>query len=86
MGDHETLFIVRDVELHSDFSFMKSSLDLSVFTFMCEVNLDGLHPFDQWELLNCDRQMPLVVGVKWPLAFILNTRTQFLWRLFLESD
>ena len=47
MGDHETLFIVRDVELHSDFSFMKSSLNLSVFTFMCEVNLDGLHPFDQ---------------------------------------
>ena len=27
-GDHETLSIIRHVELHVDFSSMKSSLDL----------------------------------------------------------
>ena len=33
---------------------------------MCEVNLDGLHPFDQWELLDCIGHGPSVSGVKWP--------------------
>ena len=40
--DHETLSIVR----HVDVSSMKSSLGLSAFTFVCEVNLDSLCPFD----------------------------------------
>jgi hypothetical protein len=30
---------------------MRSSLDLYAFTFVCEVNLDGVRLFDQWELL-----------------------------------
>jgi len=51
--DHETLSIIRHVRLHVDFSFMKSSLDLQTFTFVCEVILDGLLPFDQWKLLDC---------------------------------
>ena len=46
-GDHETLSIVRHVGLHVDFSSMKSFLCLEAFTFVCEVNLDGLRPFDQ---------------------------------------
>ena len=46
-GDHETLSIVRHVGLHVNFSSMKYSLVLWAFTFMCEVNLDGLRPFDQ---------------------------------------
>ena len=33
--------------LHVDISSMKSSLDLQAFTLVCEVNLDGLRPFDQ---------------------------------------
>ena len=46
-GYHEPLSIVRHVGLHVDFSSMKSSVGLEAFTFVCEVNLDGLHPFDQ---------------------------------------
>jgi len=46
-GDLETLSIVCHVGLHVDFSSMKSSLGLEAFTFVCEVNLDGLHPFNQ---------------------------------------
>ena len=42
-GDHGTLSIVY----HVDLSSMESSLGLSAFTFECEVNLDGLRPFDQ---------------------------------------
>ena len=45
--DRETLSIVRHVGLHVDFSSMKSSLGLEAFTFVCEVNLDGLRPCDQ---------------------------------------
>jgi hypothetical protein len=44
-GDHETLSIVCHVGLHVDFSFMKSSLGLSAFTFVCEVNLGWSPPF-----------------------------------------
>ena len=44
---HETLSIVRHVGVHVDFSSMKSSLGLEAFTFVCGVNLGGLHPFDQ---------------------------------------
>ena len=47
MGDHETLSIVRHVGLHVDLSSMKFSLGLRAFTFVCEVNLDCLRPFDQ---------------------------------------
>ena len=47
LGDHETLSIVRHVGLHVHFSSMKSSLDLYAFTFVCEVNLDGLRLFNQ---------------------------------------
>ena len=43
--DHETLSIVRNVGLHVGFSSMKSLL--GIYTFVCEVNLDGLRPFDQ---------------------------------------
>ena len=35
---------------------------------MCEVNLDGLGPFDQWELLDCNGHMPSILCVKWPLV------------------
>ena len=42
-GDPETLSIVR----HVDFSSTKSSLDLQTFTFVCEVNLNSLCPYDQ---------------------------------------
>ena len=65
-GDHETLFIVCHVGLHVDFSSMKSSSGLQTFTFKCEMNLDGLHPFDQWELLDCNGHGPSVLCVKWP--------------------
>ena len=34
---------------------------------MCEVNLDGLRPFDQWELLDCNGHGPSVLCVKGPL-------------------
>ena len=47
LGDHETLSKVRHVGLHVDFASMKSSLGFWDFTFVCEVNLDGLHSFDQ---------------------------------------
>ena len=53
-GDHKIFSIVRHVGLHVDSSSMKSSLGLYAFTFMCEVKLDGLRPFDQCELLNCN--------------------------------
>jgi hypothetical protein len=64
--NHETWFIIRHVGLHVEFSSMKSSLDLYAFTFMCEVNLDGLCPFNQWELLDYNGHMPSVMCVKWP--------------------
>ena len=64
MGDHDTLSIVRQVGLHVDFSSMKSSLGLLAFTFVCEVNLDGLRPFDQLELLHCHGHGPSVLCVK----------------------
>ena len=47
LRDHETLSIIRHVGIHVDFSSMKSSFSLWAFTFVCEVNLDGLRPFDQ---------------------------------------
>ena len=53
--DHETLSIVRHVGLHVDSPSMKSSSGLWAFTFVCEVNLNGLRPFDQWELLDCNQ-------------------------------
>ena len=31
-----------------------------------EVNLDGLHPFHQWELLDCNGHGPSILCVKWP--------------------
>jgi hypothetical protein len=31
------------------------------------MNLGGLHPFDQWELLDCNGRGPSVLYVKWPL-------------------
>ena len=65
-GDQETLSIVRHVGLHVDCSSMKSPLGLYVFTFVCEVNLDGLHPFDQCELLDCNSHEHAVLDVKWP--------------------
>ena len=34
---------------------------------MCEVNLEGLCTFDQWELLDCNGHGPSVLCVKWPL-------------------
>ena len=52
LEDHETLSIVRHVRFHVDFSSIKSSLDLYAFTFVCEVNLDGLRLFNQWEFLD----------------------------------
>jgi len=36
---------VHYVGLRIDLSSMKSSFDLQAFTFMCEVNLDGLCTF-----------------------------------------
>ena len=39
---------------------------------MCEVNLDGLRPFDQWELLDFNGHGPSVLCVKWPLHVILE--------------
>ena len=47
LGDHKTLSIVCHVGIHLDFSFMKSSLGLYAFTFVCEVNMNGLRPFNQ---------------------------------------
>jgi hypothetical protein len=41
LGDHEAYFTVCHVGFHVDFSSMKA------FTFVREVNLDGLRPFDQ---------------------------------------
>ena len=63
-GDHETLSKVHHVGVHVDFLSMKSSLDL--YTFVCEVNLDGLRPCDQCELLDCNGHMPSDLCVKWP--------------------
>ena len=57
-GDHETLSIIFHVQLHVDFSYMQSSLGLCVFIFLCEVNLDGLRPFDQRELVDCNGHGP----------------------------
>ena len=34
------------VRLHVDFSCTKSSFGLQAITFLCEVSLDGVHPFD----------------------------------------
>ena len=54
-GDHKTgLSIVRHVGLHVDFSSTKSSLGLQAVTFVCEVNLASLRPFNQWELVDCN--------------------------------
>ena len=58
LGDHETLSKVHHVRLHVDFSSMKDPLGLWAFTFVCEVNLDGLCPFDQWELLDYNGHGP----------------------------
>ena len=65
-GDHETLSIVRHVGLHVDFSSMKFFLVLQAFTFMCEMNLEGLLPFDQWKLLDCNGHGLLVLCVSGP--------------------
>ena len=35
-----------------NFSSTKSFSGLQAFTFVCEVNVNGLRPFDQWELLD----------------------------------
>ena len=48
---------------------------------MCGVNLDGLRPFDQWELLDCNGDGPSVLCVMWPLVcseenLIGNLRTR----------
>ena len=45
--DHETLSTVRHVGFHVDFSSMKSSMGLQAFTFVFEVNLGSLRPFNQ---------------------------------------
>ena len=66
-GDNETLSTVHHAGLHVGNSSMKSSLSLYAFTFVCEMNLDGLRPFDQWELLGCNGYGPSVLCVKWPL-------------------
>ena len=66
LGDHETLSIVCYVGLHVDFSSMKSSSGLQAFTFVCEVNFNGLRPFNQWELLDCNGHGPSALCVKWP--------------------
>ena len=50
-GRCETLSTVRHVRLHVDFLSMKSSLGLWDFTFMCEVNLDGLPPLQPMRAL-----------------------------------
>ena len=68
-GDHETLSIVRHVGLHVDISSMKSSFGLQAYTFVFEVNLNGLRPSDQWELLVCNGHGPLVLCMKWPLDY-----------------
>ena len=47
---------------------MKSSLGLKAFTFVCEVNLDSLRTFDQWEFLDCNGHGPSILCVKWPLC------------------
>ena len=39
--------MARHVGLHVDFSSRKSSLGLQAFTFVFEVNLDGLQSFNQ---------------------------------------
>ena len=54
-GDHETLSIVRHVGPHVDFS------PSCVYS-----ELDGLCPFDQWELLDCNGHGPSLLCVKWP--------------------
>ena len=67
LWDHETLSIVYHVELHVDFSSMKSSLGLKAFTFVCEVNLDRPRPFDKWEFVDGNGHGPSLLCVKWPL-------------------
>ena len=37
---------------------------------MCEVNLNGLRPIDQWELLDCNGHGPSILCVKWPWALV----------------
>ena len=53
---------------------MKSSLGLKDFTFVCEVNLRGLRPFNQWELLDCNGNGPSVLCVMWPS--VLGSKNQ----------
>jgi hypothetical protein len=48
------------------------------------VNLDGLHLFDQWELLHCHGQGPSALCVKWPLVYVLETNNKA-WLQELES-
>ena len=62
------LSIVFHVGLHVDFSSMKSALGLQAITFVCEVNLDSLFPFDQWEHLDCNGHGLSVLCVKRPLS------------------
>ena len=43
---------------------------------MCEVNLDGLRPFNQWELLDCNGHGPSVLCVKWLSSGPLRTQAK----------
>ena len=62
-GGHEPVSIIGR---HVDFASMMSSLGISAFTFICEVKLDGLRPFDQRELLDYSGHGPSTLCVKWP--------------------
>jgi len=47
----------------------------------CEVNLDGVRHFDQWEVLHCHCQGPSGLCVKWPLWLMLWTLWPCLYNL-----
>ena len=67
LGDHETLSIVRHVGLPVNFSSMKSFVGFRLSRSCVKRIWNGLHPFDQWELLNGNGHGPSVLCVKWPL-------------------
>ena len=66
--DRETLSIVCHVGIHVDFSSMIIASGPWAFTFKCVVNLESLHLFNQWEILECNGQGPTLWCVKWPLV------------------
>ena len=65
-SDHETWFIGCYVSIHVDFTSILHLHTPLVPQAYCEVNVDRLHLFHQWECLNCNGHGLSVSGGKWP--------------------